>query len=143
MSTHQNILHPHLQHSILLHISPTSFKKLTPKSRCLNRNIRNKLLATTLVPALPSRTPWRQFLFGAQCPCFNHRSNTYIHNRCYKSEIFVRTKKRKPFIKQHNTQVKKLNNTVVRRQMMNCSSKPRAGRRKHYVYFQRLTLSVS
>jgi hypothetical protein len=52
VSTHQNIWDPHLQQSILLPISPTSFKKWTPKARYLNRDAINKLLASPLAPSV-------------------------------------------------------------------------------------------
>jgi len=49
---HQDICEPHLQHTILLGINPTSFKNCTPMLCSLNKNTRNNLFGTPLVPSV-------------------------------------------------------------------------------------------
>lgn len=71
VSTRQDIWGSHLQHTTLLWVSPTSFKKWTPTLGLLNRNARNSLLATQLPPSVTperrgrnERTAWNWGAIG-------------------------------------------------------------------------------
>jgi len=55
VSTHQEICDRHLQDTILLEISPTSFKNWTPTLWSLNKNVINNLFETPLVPSVAVR----------------------------------------------------------------------------------------
>ena len=84
-----------------------------PEQECKKQDISNAGGVQRRSPERPGGKG--QLVFGAQYLCFNYRSNIYIRHTCYNRDVFVWTKK-KPIIKQHSTQIKKLSDTVVRRE---------------------------
>ena len=100
-----DIWDPHLHHTILLRVSPKSFKNCTPTSGSLNRNAKNNFLEHRWRPELRARTSWYRRRLGIEATTvrFSYGSNTYVRHRCYKCKIFVRKRKRIIIIKQHST----------------------------------------
>jgi hypothetical protein len=94
VSTHQDIWDPHLHHTIPFR----SFKKWTPTSGSLAEQEWEKPLIRNTAVSQRCATVCRgkNVRLGIEEPfvCSNYRSNTYIHHRCYKCTIFVRTRKR-------------------------------------------------
>jgi hypothetical protein len=69
---HQDIWDLHLQHNILLGISPTSLKNWMPRSGSLNRNARNNLLVTPLALSIAEGT------YGLELGCRRFVSKTEV-----------------------------------------------------------------
>jgi len=105
----------------------------------MKSNARNELLPRPFAPSVARQNDLEgnhNFYLGR---CFNYKSNVYIRHGFYNREKFVITKRRNPFRKQHSTQIKKLSDTVVKREDDEMQREAWRGRRKRYEYFERLT----